>query len=164
MTLEEIRSENDAYEYAYGSVMEMVAGQVRQRVELAMKVISCLAYATRQLRISELLDALAIDLGDGQLDSENRPGIMDIISVCCGLVWYCHESQIIRLSHNTTREYLRRVQSQWLRISEDEIGNACIAYLSLKQFEDGICHTDEELEQRIFSYPFYKYAAKNSYA
>jgi hypothetical protein len=63
--------------------------------------------------ISELQHALAVEVGEAELDEENLPEIEDIVSVCAGLVTIDEESGIIRLVHYTTQEYFERTQRQW---------------------------------------------------
>ena len=58
----------------------------------------------------ELQHALAVETGTSELDEENLLEIGDLISVCAGLVIADEESNIIRLVHYTTQEYLERTQ------------------------------------------------------
>ncbi len=53
----------------------------------------------------ELQYAIAVEIGESELDEENLPDIEDIISVCAGLVTIDEQSGVIRLVHYTTQEY-----------------------------------------------------------
>ncbi|QGA20938.1 hypothetical protein EYB26_008648 [Talaromyces marneffei] len=44
---------------------------------------------------------------------------------------------------------------------ESFLARSCLRYLSVPHFESGFCHTDEEFEERLRSYPLYLYAARN---
>ncbi|KAK4165515.1 ankyrin repeat-containing domain protein [Cladorrhinum sp. PSN259] len=154
-------SGSETYDLAYNVIMDQVMGQTRQRADLARKVLSWLTFATRHLSVSELRHALAVDLGGSNTFTDNQPYITDMISVCGGLATFDPESGIIRLEHRTARSYLRRTRDKYLRGGEDDMGMACVAYLSLEKFERGVCETDRELGMRLQLNPFYAYAAQN---
>jgi hypothetical protein len=146
---------------AYGQAMERINGQMPGKKELAMKVLSWLTCARRQLTTSELQHALATKTGKSELDHGDLTHIGDIISVCAGLVTVDEESGIIRLVHYTTQEYLKRTRERWFRDPESVIATICITYLSFIVFETGFCKTDHKFEERLRSSPFYDYAAHN---
>ncbi|KAF2175162.1 ankyrin repeat protein, partial [Zopfia rhizophila CBS 207.26] len=154
-----LQAELDAYHGACDDAMRRVVAQGRERVELAKKALSWLTFATRRLTISELREALAIEAGDSKFDPDNRPKTTDIISACCGLAVLHHASGFVSLVHHTVREYLSGAREP--QFSENEIGVACVRYLSMAEFESGACSSDEELEQRLRSRPLYEYAAQN---
>ncbi|RYP22843.1 hypothetical protein DL765_001439 [Monosporascus sp. GIB2] len=141
--------------------MERIKGQVVDQEELAMQVLSWITCARRPLTIPELQHALAVEVGEPQLDEENLPQIEDMISVCAGLATVDEESKIIRLVHYTTQEYFERTQKDWFPHAEANITTICITYLSFTDFESGLCGTDSEFEQRLRANPLYDYAAHN---
>jgi hypothetical protein len=91
--------------------MERIEGQVKDQKELAKQVLSWIAYAKRPLTTLELQHALAIVVGESELDEDNLPEIEDMVSACAGLVTIDKESDIIRLIHYTTQEYFERTQT-----------------------------------------------------
>jgi ankyrin repeat protein len=141
--------------------MGRIEGQVQNQEELAKQVLSWITCAKRPLTTLELQHALAIEVGDSELDEENLPHIEDIVSVCAGLVTIDKESGIIRLVHYTTQEYFERTQKQWFPNAQANIATICVTYLSFGQFESGICNNDEEFEQQLQSNKLYHYAAHN---
>ena len=141
--------------------MERINGQKLGQKELAKQVLSWITCAKRPLNVTELQHALAVQVGDSQLDEENIPPIEDIVSVCAGLVTVDEESEIIRLVHFTTQEYFERTQKQWFPDSETGVTTICVTYLSFDIFESGYCQTDEEFEERLHSNPFYHYVVHN---
>lgn len=141
--------------------MGRVEGQVKDQEELAKQVLSWIACAKRPLTTLELQHALAIEVGDSELDEENLPHIEDMVSVCAGLVTIDKESEIIRLVHYTTQEYFERTQRQWFPNTQADITTVCVTYLSLDDFESGICQNDDEFEKRLQSKNLYNYAAHN---
>ncbi|CAF3539468.1 unnamed protein product, partial [Fusarium graminearum] len=146
---------------AYGQAMERINGQMPGKKELAMKVLSWITCAKRQLTTSELQHALATKTGKSELDHGDLTHIGDMVSVCAGLVTVDEESGIIRLVHYTTQEYLKRTREQWFRDPESVIATTCVTYLSFIVFETGLCKTDHKFEERLRSSPFYDYAAHN---
>jgi hypothetical protein len=56
---------------------------------------------------------LAVELDEEGLDEDNIPVVEDIISVCAGLVTIDKESNVIRLVHYTTQDYLKGIREKW---------------------------------------------------
>ena len=129
--------------------MERIEGQVTDQEELAKQVLSWITCAKRPLTTSELQHALAVEVGESELDEENLPEIEDMVSVCAGLVTVDEESDIIRLVHYTTQEYFERTQRHWFPNAETDITTICVTYLSFDVFESGFCQTDDEFEERL---------------
>ena len=73
-------------------------------------MLSWISYAVRQLTVKEIQYALAIEPDDKVMDEEALPDIGTLVSVCAGLVNIDQESNVIRLVHHTTREYLERTR------------------------------------------------------
>jgi ankyrin repeat protein len=141
--------------------MERIIGQVKDQEELAKQVLSWITCAKRPLTTTELQHALAVEIGESQLDKDNLPEVKDIVSVCAGLVTVDEESGIIRLVHYTTQEYFDRTQGKWFPNVQTNITATCVAYLSFDVFECGICQNDKEFEQRLQIHRLYDYAAHN---
>ncbi|KPM37589.1 hypothetical protein AK830_g8957 [Neonectria ditissima] len=163
----QVSSEKDRAELlsrAYDGVMERINEQSSGSKRLAVEVLSWITLTNRPLSIIELQHALAVESGDDELDEESIRHIRDMISVCAGLVTVDEKSQVIRLVHYTTQEYLRKTRDSWSPDADADITNACIAYLSFDVFrpdidEDG--WASKELDEAIEAHPFYEYAATN---
>jgi len=84
-----------------------------------------------------------------------------MVSACAGLVTVDERSDVIRLVHSTTQEYLERTLTEWSPTAQKDIATTCVTYLSFNAFEAGFCSTDTEFEKRLRSYPLYDYAARN---
>jgi hypothetical protein len=145
---------------AYGKSMERINDQRSGFRDLAMKVLAWITCSRRPLTASELQHALPFQSAS-KVDKDDLFRIEDMVSVCAGLVTVDDESGIIRLAHYTAHEYLRGDQQKWFPDVETDIMIACVNYLSLSAFEGGFCNTDEEFEDRLRTYPFYDYAARN---
>ena len=141
--------------------MKRIEGQVRDQAEIAKQAISWITRARRQLTVTELRHALAVEAGQAALDQDNLPEVSDMLSSCAGLVTVDKESNVIRLVHYTTQEYFMRTWQQWFPYAEADITAICCTYLSFEVFLGGPCKTDEEYEQRLQENPLFEYAAQN---
>jgi ankyrin repeat protein len=141
--------------------MDRIKRQKAGFSELAEKVLLWITSAKRLLTTSELQHALAVEVGDSELNEGGLPQVEDMVSVCAGLVTIDEKSNVIRLIHYTTQEYFERTRSDWFPNAETNITTTCVTYLSFDVFESGFCQTDDEFEQRLRSNPLYGYAARN---
>ena len=141
--------------------MERIQGQVADSHELAKQVLSWIACAKTPLTTLELRHALAVEIGEPELDEENLPEVEDMVSVCAGLVTVDEESNIIRLVHYTTQEYFERTWASWFPNAQTDITKTCVTYLSFDSFDIGFCQTDEEFEARLRENVLYDYATYN---
>ncbi|KAJ6447150.1 rRNA processing domain-containing protein [Purpureocillium lavendulum] len=143
---------------AYNETMERINAQALGFRRLANKVLWWITCARRPLTTLELQHALAIEVGDLELD---KSGVERMVSVCAGLVTVDENSGIIRLVHYTIQEYLERTRDRWFIDAEASITATCVTYLSFSIFESGPCLTDDEFEERLHSNPLYDYATHN---
>ncbi|PVH70410.1 ankyrin [Cadophora sp. DSE1049] len=159
--LKNLATGSGAYDYVYKDAMERINSQIKDQKELAKQVLSWITCARRPLVIWEVQHALAVEIGEPQLDEENVPEVEDIVSVCTGLVTVDEESNIIRLVHYAVQDYFERTQKCWFPEAETDITNTCITYLSFDTFKSDLCPTDEEFEARLRDNAIYDYAARN---
>jgi hypothetical protein len=105
-TLKTERSQGEKYELldkVYDQTMERINRQKAGFQQLAIKVLSWITCAKRPLWTSELQHALAVDIGDSELDEENIVSPRRIVSVCAGLVTIDEEGDVIRFAHHTAQ-------------------------------------------------------------
>ena len=141
--------------------MERIKSQIADSQELAKQALLWITCAKRPLTTSELQHALAVEIGESELDDENLPELEHVVSVCAGLVTVDEESGIIRLVHHTTQEYFERTWIVWFPCAQRDIATTCVAYLSFDTFETGFCLSDKEFKERLQRNPLYDYAARN---
>ena len=158
--LEKLPVGSNAYDYAYDAAMERIEGQLLDQVDLAKQVLSWITCAKRPLTIEELQHALAVEIGEAELDMNNISPIEDLVTVCAGLVAVDEESHIARLVHYTTQEYFERTQTRWFPTAEADIVLICVTYLSFNVFGSGSCPTDSLFEERLLLNPLYSYIAR----
>ncbi|KAJ9131303.1 Ankyrin repeat domain-containing protein 50 [Pleurostoma richardsiae] len=80
MALTKLPTGSKAYDRAYKDVMERIEGQAIDQQELAKQVLSWITCAKRPIRTLELQEALAVEVGESELDEDNLPDIEDMIS------------------------------------------------------------------------------------
>ncbi|CEJ93677.1 hypothetical protein VHEMI09251 [[Torrubiella] hemipterigena] len=174
----------NALAQAYGLTIKRIRSQPEGWRSLAERVLTLLTCAKSQLTTLELQDALAVTEGDSRLDKTKRELTNTIVLVCAGLVTVDAYSGIIRLVHETTREYfashMHCIRPQKavtntedpMKLDDEKNASAtveahrtfaiiCISYLSFSDFDSGFCQTDAAFEQRLRSNQLYKYAACN---
>jgi ankyrin repeat protein len=145
---------------AYNQVMIRIDGQLPDDCVLAKNVLSWISYAQRPLTIGELCHALAVEPGDEELDTDNILDVKDILSVCAGLVTVDKESQVVRLVHYTTQEYLDGIREKWNPDAQRNIASTCLTYLCFKPFKSGACSSDAEFKKRLRKHKFLDYSAR----
>ncbi|KAJ5610789.1 hypothetical protein N7510_007508 [Penicillium lagena] len=146
----------EVLEPVWKAVMERVNSQSSHHQALARKILLWVSHARRPLTESELRQACAINEPLQELDKANIQSIRNLISACIGLV-KVDERGILHLCHFSALKYLENL----LGNHHAHIADACMIYLSSKDFESGPCSTDFDLEERLKSNPFYDYAAHN---
>ncbi|KAF4119675.1 Ankyrin repeat [Geosmithia morbida] len=160
-TLSRLPTGSEGYDHAYRDTMERVRGQPRDSYEIAKQVLSWISCAKRPLTASELVHALAVEIGEDELDEENLPDLEDVVSVCAGLVAVDRMSDTVRLVHYTAQEYFERTWRQWFPEAPEYISRVCIACLSFSSFSTGPCTTAAEFQSRLSENTLYDYAARH---
>ncbi|KAL8702560.1 MAG: hypothetical protein Q9201_004277 [Fulgogasparrea decipioides] len=147
----------------YDETLRRINDQTREDVSLAMNVLLWVFHASTPLTAVELQHAIATMSLDGEteLDEDDLPDVDILISVCAGIVVIDSESNVARLVHYTTQEYLERNPIILPSVAQARITETCIAYLSLPPFKEGPCDDDRALLERLERYPFIGYAALN---
>jgi ankyrin repeat protein len=159
--LENLSKGPEALQEAYGEAILRIDNQPQGDRILAKNVLSWISYAQTPLTTGELCHALAVEPGDKELDLDDIPDIYEIVSVCAGLVTIDEESQIVRLVHYTTQDYLVSIREKWIHDAEYNIASTCFTYLCFDAFGSGSCTSDVEYEKRLEQYKFLEYCARH---
>ncbi|KAI1661134.1 hypothetical protein F4813DRAFT_378815 [Daldinia decipiens] len=139
---------------AYETAMERINGQEEGFKDLAIRILSWITCAKRPLTTLEIQHALAVEVGDQEIDENNIVDIGLMLSVCAGLVTIDEKSNIIRLVHYTVQEYFERTQDRWFPEAQLSITKVCVAYLSFQWFSGGV-------QEQIWSNPLYEYVIES---
>ncbi|CAH0052895.1 unnamed protein product, partial [Clonostachys solani] len=149
----------DVYSEAYEAAIERIESQKSDRLTYAKKLLSWICLAKRELSVSELEHALAVEPGAKAIDKGDIPDIHDVVSFCAGLVNIHQTSQIVKLVHSTAQTFLESKRAEFSPNAESSIARICITYQCFDAFTSGYCATDQEYEERIQNYPLFSYAA-----
>ncbi|OGM41499.1 hypothetical protein ABOM_008920 [Aspergillus bombycis] len=128
--LRQLPTGTNAVNSAYRNAMSRIEGQVADRVELAKQVLSWVVCAKQQLTVLQLQHALAVEIGETNLDQDNFPEVEDMISTCAGLVTADARGGIVRLVHHTAQTYFEQTWMDWFPDAHSKIAATCITYLS----------------------------------
>lgn len=126
---------------------------------MAKKILAWILYARRPLRTLEILHALAVELGDTEIDEDNVLETEQLLTICAGLVTIDEQSDNVRFVHYTTQEYLQRNQKTWLPDANIEIARSRIAYLSINGLAVDPCSSQVDYEYRPREFVLLEYAA-----
>jgi hypothetical protein len=130
----------------YDEIMGRINDQQTEDVELANRVLMWISYAQRPLHVPELQYAVAVTPSSTELDEGALTDPELLLSVCAGLITIDHESNIIRLVHYTTQEYLLQNRDERFPNAKINIPMSCLTYIALvRQFW---IHDPEVIELR----------------
>ena len=168
-SLEDLPKGSDALDVAYEQAMRRIEDQKPGFSDLAKRTLSWITYTDELLTVAAVRHALAIEVGESELDEENLDEIEDVSFVCCGLVIIDPETDAVRLVHYTMQEYLRNSGSQHFPNAREDIAVSCLTYLLFDEFGEGWAGDNSRgigvrsttwvpLEARLQKYPFLRYA------
>lgn len=146
-------------EASYDDAISRIERQPDQHRNRAKQVLSWISFTLRPLTVTELRQALAVELGSREMDKSGLPALTRLVSVCAGLVAVDRQSQVIRLVHETTQDYFAKNRLKLFPRAQQEISKICLTYLSFDALATGPCSTDREMESRLRGLPLFDYAA-----
>jgi ankyrin repeat protein len=142
----------------YRQAMERITHQPEGYRKLANQLLSWVTHAKRALSPGEIQHALAVEAGVRELDKDFLLEIEIFGSICAGLITVDTNSNVVRLVHYTTKEYLMRTSS--FKDAQTDITIVCVTYLSFNAFETGSCKSNQEFKTRLHTNVLYNYAAR----
>ncbi|KAF7334412.1 ANK-REP-REGION domain-containing protein [Mycena venus] len=145
-------------EHTYDGVMEHINRQSEDDRKLALHTLLWITNAKRPLRVPELREALSIEPGATDFDSDNLLDPDIILASCAGLVVITAEDDTIRIIHYTMQTYLEQIQARVFPNSQSVITTTCITYLSFGVLSDNMHDPSSLLRQ----YDFLDYAVEYS--
>ncbi|THW16863.1 hypothetical protein D6D23_08365 [Aureobasidium pullulans] len=121
----------DALKVAYDGAIQRIDLQMPNERKWARRVLSWVVRAKRPLFSDELQHGLAVRPDDKTLDHKNFVSLVQVVSLCAGLLTINHTKDVIEPVHHTTREYFEIHQQDWMQSGEQEMARACLRYLTL---------------------------------
>ena len=147
-TLKSLKKGDSGYQNAYAKTMERISSQDRDG--LAIDALTWIVYAARPLKILELQHALGTKTNTSEFDESFIPDSDDILDACCGLIRIENESEVVRLIHRTTVDYLKGDGAAWLKEGHMKLSDVCNTYVDFIDVKQG---PEDILEH----YPLYDY-------
>ncbi|RYP16581.1 hypothetical protein DL765_005042 [Monosporascus sp. GIB2] len=154
----------------YRHNLEQIKEQNPDNLSTILKALTWIVASPIPLTLAQLAEAISIDLGDTCRDADKiMTDDRDLLEMLGSLVAVdlTHGVPLVNLAHYTLYEFL---QSEALRTDESlsmfhvsagsafQLGITCLQYLSFSDFNQP-CSSPEQLEARIFAYPFLEFAA-----
>jgi hypothetical protein len=143
-----------------------------ESAEDAKRILTLLCTAKRPLTVEELIDGIAVELGDDPKFNEDSrlPDEQDIRHICPGFIEVdLHpktNKSTMRIAHYSVQEYLEsdRIRESKMasfsigrREANTEVASICLAYL----MDPELCKTWVKGELVHIKYPLAEYAAEN---
>ncbi|QYS98021.1 ANK_REP_REGION domain-containing protein [Trichoderma simmonsii] len=146
---------NEAYEKSMERIQQLKGDLPRD----GLLILSWIVKSRRRMKLTELQEALAVEVGTLKLNEDNIPVVEHIIQACASLVVI--EGDTLELVHYTAQEYFERPNNKWMEKAHENIINICITYLSFSVFRDAPCISCEDMDRRIENNHLYSYATKH---
>jgi len=113
---------------AYDATLDRIKGQGIGNSTLGMAALMWISFSERPMRIWELCEALAVEVGSRNMDYDNIPSEKKLLASCLGLVTV-DESSIVRLVHFTLQEYFNQ-HSEHFESPHSAMAEVCLTYLN----------------------------------
>jgi ankyrin repeat protein len=145
----------DTYEKMFTRIY---AGHAKdERKALALRIFSWIYYAQRPMLLRELCEAISVVSTD-DIQDLNAYHPEYVREFCRGMVVWEQNSDTVRFTHKTVRDFLKRKYRKQLFLTE--IPRGCLKYLRLPLFNEGPCSNVNSLEERLKVRPFSRYASQ----
>jgi ankyrin repeat protein len=142
-------------EKAYVLLLERIEKRRRPTV---IKILSWLYRALRPLKQDEIREAIAVRVGAKNLSKPLLP-LDSLIQYCQGLVTMDDNTEVVRFSHFTVKEFLSLKHYEDQLLSLVDCSRICLTYMNFEVFEMGLCKDEEHYIQRRNQYPLSEYVA-----
>lgn len=142
----------------YDECMKRILSQKKKEADLAKRTLMWVLHAKRPLKVVEIQHALAVNPESTIFDEESLPPSEILISLCAGIITIDHESDIIRLTHHTTKEYLEKISETHFPSAHATIATICIRYFSIIAEPRHLNRV--QVDRFLEAYPFYGYAVQ----
>ena len=147
--LDNLSRGSSSLDSAYDEAMKRIEDQHPARRDLAKRALLWIIHGQRSLSVAEMQQAVAIELGEPDIDPDNTVDCDDIISVCKGLITRDTDievltnkgrrrREILRLVHYTAREYLERTKTKYFPKAQEYLASSCLTYLLFGVFSGAI--------------------------
>jgi len=119
----------------YNATLGRIKAQEKDRARLGMEAIMWIAYSERPLGPDELSQALGVEIGSRDLNSDNAPSLRTILNWTLGLLVADSSSSKVRLVHLTLQEHIL-ANPTLFGAPHSIIAEVCLTYLNSKCIKD----------------------------
>ncbi|RDL33311.1 uncharacterized protein BP5553_08750 [Venustampulla echinocandica] len=110
--------------------------------KLALKILSLVYYAQRNLRLRELQHALATRHGETEYDPDDEMDEQEILRFTKGFITIGRDKDsVVRLDDRTLYEYFDQTRGYWFPQGEVEFAKICLSYFGFDTFSKS-CSTE----------------------
>ncbi|RPA91749.1 hypothetical protein L873DRAFT_1556929, partial [Choiromyces venosus 120613-1] len=124
---QKLHQEANGLHDVYAATLDRISRQRGDKPRLGMEVLLWVSLAQRPLSVSELCDALGVEIGSADFNTENIPPIQTLLGSCLGLVTVNKETPRVRLIHSTLQEYLQ-AHTTLFDNGHAKIAEVCLTY------------------------------------
>ena len=152
-TLNKLSGGAGSLDSAYDDAMRRIENQHPDDRDLAKKTLLWILQGKRLLTVAEIQQAVAIELGESDIDPDNMVDCDDIISACTGLVTRARDSdnfEILRLVHYSTQEYLERTKTKYFPNAQQYLASTCLTYLLFDVFSGALCPQADASKNQVW--------------
>ncbi len=156
-------------EDAYRLLIQRLANQAPRRADLAMNVLTWVAYAERRLTLPELQQAVSIEpfveSGNFNPDAAFNPDNLSppelIEEVCFGLITVDVNRKTVLASHASLVYYLRQFRDSLFVKGDDYVARCVLSFLCNSQLRGGVADGKISYQQRKQALPLLDYVSKH---
>jgi len=94
-----------------------------------------ISHSERPLKVDEICQAVAVEIGSTDINTDNVPSIRTVLRCCQGLATVDEESSTIRLIHFTLKEHLSGHPDLFDR-PHSKMAETCLTYLHFQAIKD----------------------------
>ncbi|RPA90519.1 hypothetical protein L873DRAFT_1596207, partial [Choiromyces venosus 120613-1] len=127
---QKLHQEANGLHEVYAATLDRIRRERGDKPRLGMEVLRWVSLAQQPLSVCELCDALGVEIGSADLNTENTPPIQTLLGSCLGLVTIGKETSRVDLIHSTLQEYLQ-AHTTLLGNGHAQIAEVCLTYLNI---------------------------------
>lgn len=135
----------------YDEIMNRIKTQRAKEANLAKRVLGWITYAKEPLTTNQLQQALTIMSDSTGPDEDAEIHEQILVSACLGIVTIDSKSNIIRLVHYTTQEYMEGIRATQFAEAQSIIAKTCLTCLGFDIFAP-LMSLDEELDEEPYNF------------
>ena len=142
----------------YSAILARIKDQGRVDRDLAMQALSWVFLAHRPLSVKELVQAMAVEVSEDELNSEEETSFDIILRVTMGLIV---NEGAVRTAHRTAQEYFEKHWKDHFPEGQIHIARStlkCLDHTALSSPCSGD-REDKEIDSRLQKFPFLSYAS-----